>query len=155
MRTLLTYVLAALAAATMTVGMLTGLSPEAWQIERLPDLALLWFGLWAVAGSLIWFVIASGARHFLNWGNRTWWTIIRSSAVFAGFSLLLTVPLFGPEYAAHVQTMRSADHQNEIQFGLFALIPGLMLLPLAAIPGAIWGAVFWLREPRRAEALPA
>lgn len=155
MRTFLTYVLAALAAATATVGMLTGLSPEAWQIERLPDLALLWFGLWAIGGSMIWLAVASGARHFLNWGHRTWWTIVRSSAVFAGFSLALTVPLFGPEYAAHVQSMRPAEHRSEIQFGLFALIPGLMLLPLAAIPGAIWGAVFWLREPRRAEALPA
>ncbi|MBI1233309.1 MAG: hypothetical protein GC208_02255 [Alphaproteobacteria bacterium] len=153
MRTFLTYVLAALAAATMTVGMLTGLSPEAWQIERLPDRALLWFGVWAVAGSLIWFVIASGARHFLNWGNRTWWTIFRGSAAFAVVAFLVAVPVLGFDVAEHARSFEYPERQEWFWYVLNAVYPGLYLALFAAIAGAIWGTVFWLREPKTTQAM--
>lgn len=153
MRTFLTYVLAALAAAAVTVFMLTGLSPEAWQIERLPDLALLWFGLWAIAGSMIWFAVALGARHFLNWGNRTWWTIVRASAAFAGIAFLIAVPVLGFNVADHARSFAYPEQQEWFWYVLNATYPAFFMAPFAAVAGAIWGTVFWLREPKTTQAM--
>jgi hypothetical protein len=147
-RTLLTYALAALAAATATTVLIVGPSSEPWLIERAPGLFAVWTALWAVAGSTIWFAKSYLLRRAFGWGNRSFWTIIRAGVVFAGVAFVCAIPLFGFEIAENARLFYRPERQEWYFFALDLTFAARFIAPFAAVTGFAWGLVFWLREPK-------
>ena len=158
MRTFLTYVLAALAAAFVLAAAanLPGIASVALAGEPrlaggMVSEALVSFMLWAVllgaVGSAAWLLGGFVVRSFGVPGDGIWVTV-RGSLIFwilfAGLGwMLFGTDLFVFERGGELLPI----HGLLTALGVFYL-PGLFFVVGGAVIGAIWGTVFWLRAPK-------
>ena len=157
MRTLLTYVLAALAAALVPAlwsslgGMIDGWSLgdptlAAGAISESIVRLVLWTGFLLLSAAPLWMAVRrwlpafpeGGLARYLLHGGVMGWLIIAA----IGAALFLT------DWFAMERT-EAPPLRVEIAAVLgFWSMPGIFFIAGGAIIGALWGAVFWIRAPR-------
>ncbi|WP_417483719.1 hypothetical protein [Maricaulis salignorans] len=136
MRTLLTYVLAALAASSAALAVLFLADPHRFGSVAGAAIGLIFYSVLAlVVASPVWKILDLGRARFSRISGGMW-RIPQGILVFlvpsAGFSMILSA----------INNLKSPAHEaNFLDF----LGPQIMALLVA---GAAWGTVFWLRAPK-------
>ncbi|WP_417483351.1 hypothetical protein [Maricaulis sp.] len=109
---------------------------------------MLWVAIWLSVGSLVWFAAELAGNKLFGWSDRGVSTVLRAAVAMSLTVFVVAVPMFGIEAAEHARSFNAPEHQEWYYFAVNAIYPSLHIAPFAAMCGAIWGTVFWLRAPK-------